>query len=310
MGNLVNIAFQGGTHGNYLRYCIDKFSRHTPELKGTPFTDGGTSHKKLQYSGEVTRYMTNQTTPYFQNVDQPHILITVEPADLLFLERWVTMRAGDFNVDTNKNTVKFNSDFLKTFNWDTVFQKYYNVDLLNDSIPRFLMRDFYKLSFLDTDKNGFIKFDKVLRKNKPKNTFEFPLSSFWDTDKFFSTLKNASQVMSLDLDLSNTSVHETFLDKLNFLESRYRAQDIIKNIEQKKDVSTLDLDTVEQAYISAWIEKKYDFVHIPLTNNFFNSTGEILDWLKYYPQHYKAMNPNLPTFNGIPNPFHLWNLKK
>ena len=35
-----------------------------------------------------------------------------------------------------------------------------------------------------------------------------------------------------------------------------------------------------------------------------------MDYLKYYPEHYKAMNPNLPKFNGIPNPFYLWNLKK
>jgi hypothetical protein len=67
---------------------------------------------------------------------------------------------------------------------------------------------------------------------------------------------------------------------------------------------------VEQAYVSAWIEKNHEFVTVPLTNSFFSTTGEITYWLEHYPKHYKAMNPNLPTFDGKPNPFHLWNLKK
>ena len=57
-------------------------------------------------------------------------------------------------------------------------------------------------------------------------------------------------------------------------------------------------------------KKNYDFITIPRTNNFFNTTNEIIQWLDWYPNHYKAMNPNLPKFNGIPNPFYLWNLKK
>ena len=58
------------------------------------------------------------------------------------------------------------------------------------------------------------------------------------------------------------------------------------------------------------IEKNYDFVQMPITNNFFNDTSEILEYVKLYPNHYKAMNPNLPKFNNIPNPFYLWNNKK
>ena len=49
---------------------------------------------------------------------------------------------------------------------------------------------------------------------------------------------------------------------------------------------------------------------MPLVNNFFQNTKDILEYITYYPKHYKAMNPNLPTFNGIPNPFYLANLKK
>ena len=67
---------------------------------------------------------------------------------------------------------------------------------------------------------------------------------------------------------------------------------------------------MQEAYLYAKLEEENDYVIMPLVNNFFQNTKDILEYITYYPKHYKAMNPNLPTFNGIPNPFYLANLKK
>lgn len=311
MKKLVNIAFQGGTHGNYLRFCIDKFSRLTPALVGMPFTNNNTSHNLLNYSGSVSRYHPKDDYPYFQNTNEPHILITVEEEDLLFLERYVTVRAGDYKIDVSSDLISLHSNFLKSFKWTDKFQKYYNIDLSKDRIPKFIMRDFYKLSFMDTSKSGFIIADRILRKNKPSNTFEFPVSCFWDKVKFSRTLEKMDKQLHLEIDINSClPVHDTFLDGLPLLKTKQRSQEVIKALQDKQDISIQNLDTVEQAYLSAWIEKNHQFVLVPLSNNFFSTTGEIIRWLECYPQHYKAMNPNLPTFNNIPNPFHLWNSKK
>lgn len=311
MSNLVNVAFQGGSHGNYLRFCIDKFSALTPDFVGTPFTENNTSHIDLNYSGKVDCYHPLFEEPFFKNTDEPHILITIQKEDLLFLDRWVTMRAGDFKVDISKDLVHTHDEFLSNFPWADKFKKYYNIDLTKDKAPKFLLRDFYKLSFLDTDKNGFIILDKVLRENKPANTFEFPVSSFWDKDKFKHVLEKMNKELDLKIDINKCiSTHDLFLNRLNFMDTKNRAVDVTQAIQNKQNMDIQNLDTVEQAYVSAWIEKNHEFVIVPQCNNFFNNTNEIIDWLKYYPQHYKAMNPNLPTFNNIPNPFHLWNSKK
>ena len=44
---------------------------------------------------------------------------------------------------------------------------------------------------------------------------------------------------------------------------------------------------------------------MPMTEDFFKTTKEVTDYITLYPQHYKAMNPNLPKFNNIDNPFFL-----
>jgi hypothetical protein len=309
MTKLVNIAFQAGTHGNYLRFVIDKMSKRTPELQGTPFTDNNTSHIPLQYSKKVNRYHPKNNKPFFENRDEPHVLITVEPEDLLLLERSAPTRTGNLKVDVTKDQVAVTSTFNDHYDWNTTFKTYYNLDILHSNIPKFLIRDFYKLSFLDPSKSGFIKVDKILRSNKPKNTFEFPLSHFWDAVKFSDTLQKLSEHHNLDIE-EDKSIHQMFLNNLPWTSTQHRSDDVIEAIQENRDVSIVDLDTIEQAYLSAWIEKNNKFVVVPVCNSFFSTTGEIITWLKYYPQHYKAMNPNLPTFNNIPNPFHLWNKEK
>ena len=310
MPNLINIAFQGGTHGSYLQFCIDKFSKKTKDLQGLPFTRNKTSHAKLEYSGLVMSY--HPTFDGYKNKDEPHILITMEEKDLLFIERWVTIRAGDFGVDTSKDLVKVTTEFLKRFSWDKKFKQYYNLDLLksNYTIPKFILRDSYKMSFLDPSKNGFIVNDKMLRTNMPKNTYLFPVSSFWDKNSFYESLKKLDEFFDLKLVISDTTIHDKFLQGLHFIETKNRGEEVITAIKNLQDIDITNLDTVEQAYVSAWIEKNNRFITIPVSNQFFRTTGEILQWLENYPEHYKAMNPNLPTFNNIPNPYHLWNSKK
>jgi hypothetical protein len=311
MGHLVNIAFQGGTHGNFLTFVIDKFSRHTKDINELPFTHNHTSHLPVNYSGQVTRYHPTRHEPYFENIDEPHILITIDKEDLLFIERFATIRAGDFKIDTSNDVTKLDSNFLKHFPWKEKFSELYNIDLeKTPNIPRFLLRDFYKLSFLDPTNSGYISLDTLYQKNKPKNTFCFPVSSFWDEEKFYDTLEQANKKIGLQLDVYDKDVYKLFHKNLHFLETRNRVNEVIDCIKNKKNIPIHELDSVEQAYISAWLEQTFNFITVPLHNSFFQSTLEINKWIEYYPEHYKAMNPNLPTFKGIPNPFHLWNLKK
>ena len=309
MKKILHIAFQGATHGNFLRFVIDKMSKRTPDIQGIPFTDNNTSHLPLQYSDLIGRYHPTKSPPHFKHKDEPHILITVEPEDLQLLERSAPTRTGDFKVDITQENINIPDIFAEYYPWADKFKKYYNLDILEDSIPKFIMRDFYKLSFLDPSKSGFIEVDKILRQNKPADTFEFPVSHFWNEEKFYKTLQNLSGHFDLEIQQDET-IHKEFIKRLPWLETQHRADDVIDAIKQKRDMDITDLDTVEQAYLSAWIEKNNDYVVVPLCNSFFKNTGEIMNWLAHYPQQYKAMNPNLPTFNNIPNPFHLWSKEK
>ena len=310
---MINIAFQGGTHGNFLRYFLDRFSSLTPEIVEEPFTKTGGSHKNIKYSAIFNRYHPNDQSPYFENVDQQHILITIDQDDLLFLQRIIHKRTGDFNIDLTKDTIKLTSEYIKYYN---VYPRFYKIYMKKISetveIPRYILRDFLKLNFLDLSYDGFILKQNKYIKELPKQVLFFPVSAFWNEDKFFKEIEILNKKLNLKLILDKKSkyIFTSFQNNIKEFSTKNRCADIIDCLKYKKYYDLSVIDIVEQAYIAAWIEQNYKFITIPNTNYFFQNTIEIQDWIEWYPQHYKAMNPNLPTFNNIPNPFYLWNLKK
>jgi len=313
MSAILNIAFQGGTHGNFLRYFIDRFSSLTPPINDLPFTSNGTSHNSITYSGLIYRYHPDYGTNTFNNINEPHILISISINDILFLQRIVNKRAGDLKTELNHDYISLSSTYIKLYGIKDKFKNLYNIDVdEHTKIPKFIFRDFFKLSFLNPIKDGFIENNNHLLSNLPTNCKLFPVSAFWNKELFFSNIKKINKELNLKLVIDQTAeeIYDLFLKNILEYDTYNRCEIIIKSLEKKENIDISNIDIVEQAYISAWIEKNYRFVIVPLTNSFFKNTKEILDWIEWYPQFYKAMNPNLPTFNGIPNPYHLHNLKK
>jgi hypothetical protein len=322
MGNLVNIAYFGGTHGAFLKYFIDRFSELTPEIKESPFEDNGSSHSlKVKYSGKIHRYTFEDIYGNVKNnyelIDtEPHILITVQEQDLLNQTRLLLYRPGDhettsLNIHERDYSIICSQYFINFYS--TKIKEIYDIDLdKNNSIPKLIMRDFLKIVFLNKEKNQILQGSKRTLKNINKNTICVNVSDFYNEKSFFNKIEEINKKLELKIKINDESIelHKEFLNRLYTFKTLERANHIINCLKEEKLYDLTDVDTAEQAFISAWIEQNYKFIIVPNTNNFFKDTLEVLEYIKYYPNHYKAMNPNLPKFNGITNPFYLWNLKK
>lgn len=304
----IKVAFQPICHGHYLSYIIDRFSKLTPNINELPFEENGISHEKLEYSNFVKYYHPEDN---FIDYKDPHIFITVEKEDLFFLHRLAYTRPDGkdtpfANFSVGEKKVKLSDYFIDKFK--NKFKEYYNLDLdKNNIIPKFILRDLLKLNYLNINEDNWLKKDRELRKKLPKNVFLLPLKNFWNSENFIKTLKECSNYFNLELDINQTlyNVHEIFLKKLHNYKTKNRVSNIIDSIKNRQQVDISNIDLVEEAQLSAWIETNFSFVTTPLTNNFFLNTDEILEYVENFPNHYKAMNPNLPIFNNIPNPFFL-----
>ena len=322
MERIVNVAYLGGSHGAFLEYFVDKFSKLTPDIKESPFMPNGTSHKlSVKYSGKIYRYTFEDINGQarndyeFVNKGEPHVLIVVDEESIFNFTRLFFMRERDHEListsfkQTDK-TVLLSEKFVQMYHLK--IKEIYNYNIESRECPAIIVRDFLKLTFLNLNKNQSLQSTKKTLKNIDDKTVCINLSDIWNTEKFIKKMKEASDRLNLELELGEeaVSLHKEFLSKRTTHATFNRVFEIIEHIKQKTYYDCKGLDIVEQAYLSVWIEKNNDFIQTPNTRDFFKDTLEIIEYIDLYPNHYKAMNPNLPTFNGIPNPFYLYNLKK
>ena len=320
---LVNIGYFGGSHGAFLKYFIDNFSNITPEIKSSPFLDNGTSHNlEVQYSGRVYRYTFedvegNPRNNYkLENKGEPQVLVTLDEPSLMNYSRLHFTRTADHEF-TGADFLESGDDITVSDEFASMygekFTKYFEIDLQNTkSVPYAVMRDFMKMNFIDAKHNKSFMCSKKTLDDIDDNTVCISLSEIWNTALFIEKMKQISDKFGLQLRLDQEAVdtHKEFLSRRTNNKTWNRVYDIIEDVKNNRNSECVDLDLVEQGYLYAWLEKTYDFVQAPLTRKFFTNTKEIYEYVNYYPKHYKAMNPNLPMFNNIANPFYLWNKNK
>ena len=73
----------------------------------------------------------------------------------------------------------------------------------------------------------------------------------------------------------------------------------------KENIDCSQLDILEQAWIEVVLEKQHDSLIFPYGTNWFENTNQINEFIETYPSYLKHMNPRLPWYNGIKNPYYL-----
>jgi len=297
-----------GCHGHYLRYLIDKFSRRTPTINELPFNENGNSHLDIDYSGyaEFVHYEGHDD----QKIKNSNVVKIIFPNDILYFERVAMNRAGDQNRDLHNlhHDISFFKEYNKEF-----YQKLQNLyKVSGSSVPKWLLRDAYKLGFLDWHTQGSVVKSKEDIQEIEKEIAPFNKMNYVEVNVFFTShslrnyLTNLSDKFDLDLDLTGfEEIHKIFMNNNKFIATNNSTTMLLDAVKDKINIEVPRLDILQQAYVYAMLEKQNDFITMPLTDYFFTDTQQIIDYIMSYPEHYKAMNPNLPKFNGIDNPFFL-----
>jgi len=297
-----------GCHGHYLQYLIDCLSKKTPAITELPFDNLGNSHLKLNYSGYVC--FIDGKEYYNKNFKGSNIIKIIYSDDILYYERVAMSRAGNANRDLHN--LHLDISFMEIYNKEFYekIKKLYNVS--SNNVPKFILRDAYKMGFLDWENQGSVISSKEniawINSNLKNNNdlYFFEVNKFFSLQSITNELKIISERFDLNLNLEELeSIHIEFMKRNKILNTQKYTEQVLDAVSNNRSMKIPDLDIIQQAYIYAKIEKNNDFITMPMTENFFIDTQEIIDYIKYYPEHYKAMNPNLPIFNNIPNPFFL-----
>jgi hypothetical protein len=317
---LLNIVFYGGTFGNFLKFFLDKFSKLSPDLPGDPFTDTGTSHlvKSVKFSGLIQRYHPSFINDNRGETQLPVCLILpTTRKHHLYLKTAQWFRAGDRKVvpdDLWRMALGEMPEFLREVAQQVI--KLYDIKEMSHFswIPKFIVRDFYKLEFLqdlkDTHNCQWFDTFKSHEFFGSQKVYHLDLETFFSWKTFVMNITELDRVFELSLDFDRSEEMEQLFDKgLGADRHRQECNRVEEILDGRFEGQLYGMDVSSEAYIYAEMERRHDFVQMPLTNRFFRDPEEMRQFVEFYPNHYKAMNPNLPKFNGIDNPFYLHSKK-
>ena len=185
------------------------------------------------------------------------------------------------------------------FGWDSIKELYkLEGEAYYSWIPKFIIRDWYKLEFLQDleDTHNYQWFDTF--KTHPfweeQKVFHLDLETFFNWDTFVENITELDDMFGMALDFNRqVEMKESFDLGLSLDTIRQEcnlAEDVLDN---RSDLRLDQLDVATEAFIYAEVEKANPDIQMPLTNRFFRDSEEVRQFLEHFPNWYRRPNPNI-----------------
>jgi hypothetical protein len=294
MKPLIEIDFQGGTHGNFLKYILNDCL--LSEKIHHPFTDIGTSHLyiKDEISGNDDTLVHAQHYKEYNVSFKSSNIIVIEVdknTNLLNLQSSSFYRAGDYRIieaELSNNTFNKLTAFKNQYAYMIEsLRDNYGIELskINPDCPRYILREFFKFQFRDPDISGFVgpykEWIKTL-KNTDKKVYVFPVSSFYDYEKFDSEISKIEEFFSLNfVKRQYQHAYEKFIQGLDyFLNLNVLPDKIISAVQEKTELEFGNLTILQESYINGNLERIYGKEMPFMQEQYFTNTKEIIEYLQ------------------------------
>jgi hypothetical protein len=285
--NNIPIDFVAGSHGHFLEIILNTFFGITEKFN--PFTPLGTSHiTNSNYLKNKVFQAEHWSELYQEQIKNIPKLISIcfKHDDLLLLSSVSLLRAGDFELDNNQleddTYNKLNNRFYKD-TLDLILKSYpfLNVDEKNSSIPRNVLREFYKFGFASPGINGYWIKQQEMQYSHNTNVFYFEFSDFYDLDKFVVTIKKLELFIGMKFNFCDDffNLHSQFLSNIAYITHKQQCDQIIQAVIEHKDLTFTNLTLFQESYINGRLENYYR-KEMPFYNlNYFTSTKDMLQYI-------------------------------
>lgn len=294
---LLNIVFQGGTFGHFLKFFLEKFSKKTPDFSFNPFyEDMGTAHKVSdeKYSGLIQKYHTRFIN---SNKDQTGLPVCViaPRSDLafLYLQGAYWYRVGNRKVSCDDLWQCDISDPKLDDIRENVDDIISNYQIVSDKIPKFVVRDWFKCEWVNplNESYNYKWFDRFLNNDffRLQNTHFIDMDCFFNFDQFIAGCRELDKKFGLDLDFAQIDkMREVFgfhFDKDHIKQEMIHIFELIQTMPSNTNLNIEPISVLGEAYVYAQIENRYK-VSPPLSNHFFKDLAEI----RSFAMNYKAVS--------------------
>lgn len=282
----IPIDFVAGSHGHYLEtVCNQEFGIVAKEDN---FTLSGTSHVKS------ATYQTNKVfdaNHWFElcptELLKYPVVVSIQftKDDLLLLSSVSLLRAGDANIDNNLLEEDTVNKLLRTYYQKLLVeikQAYPFLDLSAGSIPRNVLREFFKFGFKNPEVNGYWLTQQQMVYSPNQKVLKFNFSSFYNIGLFTSELLYLAKDLGFDFMPGQDFCqrHQKFLELNPFVNHKAQCDQIIDSITKQAHIDIPSLSLFQESYINGCLENIYNKEMPFHQDKYFISTKDVLYYLE------------------------------
>lgn len=184
-------------------------------------------------------------------------------------------------------TVETINDFCQLPQWIQDECKYvhnlYLVDFSTGDCPRWILREFFKLSFINPSQNGFmVNQENKMYYNPGNRVYNFSFASFYNIEDFQMEIENIAKWANMPFVVTDEfiNLHEEFLTRQPYANSKQEVDSIINRIVLGENFVLPSLDLLKESYICAKLEKYYLKEWPTGPDSWFNSAEEIRKYMQ------------------------------
>jgi hypothetical protein len=281
----IPIDFVAGSHGHYLEtVCNQEFGIVKKEDN---FTSSGTSHvKSAMYKANKVFDANHWVELYPSELSKYPMIVSIQFSkdDLLLLSSVSLLRAGDANIDNNlleEDTVNklLNSYYQKLL--AEIKQAYPFLDLSTGSIPRNVLREFFKFGFKRPEINGYWLAQQQMIYHTDQKVLKFNFSSFYNIELFANELLCLAKDVGFDFTPNEDFYqrHQKFLELNPFVNHKAQCDRIIDSITKQAYIHIPSLSLFQESYINGCLENIYNKEMPFHQDKYFTSTRDVLCYL-------------------------------
>lgn len=283
---MIPIDFVAGSHGNFLETVLNKYFGIAPI--DDAFTTIGTSHQKSNQYNQQKLFTAKhwfQLPPEDLKKFNKIVSIRFSQDDLLLLSSVSLLRAGDFNISNNllevDTRIKLNNQYYKNL-LNQIDCAYPFLDQHHSSIPRNVLREFFKFGFRSPDINGYWLEQKQMSYSQNADVFYFNFDSFYCIDQFVTQLKKFENFVGMSFDFSEDfyNYHQKFLSFIPYTNDKQVCDNIINCVKQGVDIEIPNLSLFQESYINGNLERVFQ-KEMPFQSvDYFKSTADMLYYIE------------------------------
>jgi|MDSW01.1.fsa_nt_gb hypothetical protein len=298
----LQVIYYPGCWGNAIRWMLDRFSKDSKFMHlNSPWDKDNRVHdySKNDYQPIFKRshQLTAKGSTHSPDPTANKIIITYNDEDTLWIERLAFYRTpGGETEESRYKKIIGRSDpkFVKE-----------SFGITSDS--KSVAKELLKIQFHDVSMHKWWNSMKQLMTDTKH--YKLPVYSMLDENKLCNQLQDVSDKFSLALDIDPVVIRNVVerVKSLHVVQTKDRVNNIMDAIQNQNNIKCGGLDIVEQAFIETELEKIHDSLLFPYGTNWFSDTAQINEFINTYPSYLKHMNPRLPWYNNIKNPYHVKN---